>query len=96
MLRDCGDAFIFMNVTDRWQALSRRERDWALGLSFITTVAVIWVLASFLVQDIEAEGLDPFLLTYIANSLFVVLLPVHFLRQHFARRRQLLGYVKSR
>lgn len=35
------------------------------------------VLASFLVQDLEAEGLNPFLLTYIANSLFIVYLPAY-------------------
>ena len=85
-----------MSLANRWQGLSRRERDWTLGVSFITTVAVIWVLASFLVQDIEAEGLSPFLLTYIANSLFVVLLPIYFLKQHFARWRGADGYIKSR
>jgi hypothetical protein len=36
------------------------------------------VLASFLVQDLEAEGLNPFLLTYIANSLFIVYLPLYY------------------
>lgn len=46
-----------------------------LGLSFVLCVAVIWVAASFVVQDLVSAGLDPFLLTYIANSLFVVLLP---------------------
>ena len=47
-----------------------------MGLSFVFCVAVIWVAASFLVQDLEKEGINPFVLTYIANSLFIVLLPV--------------------
>ena len=35
-------------------------------------------------QDLEAEGLNPFLLTYIANSLFMVYLPVYALAKRFA------------
>ena len=85
-----------MTLSDGWRGWTQREKDWALGLSFITTVAVIWVLASFLVQDIEAEGLDPFLLTYIANSLFVVLLPIHYLSQHWQQQRFHANYSKSR
>ena len=52
------------------------QRNHALGLSFVLCVAVIWVAASFLVQDLVHAGLDPFLLTYIANSLFIALLPL--------------------
>ena len=44
----------------------------------------VQVLASFLVQDLEAQGLNPFLLTYIANSLFIVYLPAYALVKHFA------------
>lgn len=61
------------------------QRKHALGLSFVLYVAVIWVAASFVVQDLASAGLNPFLLTYIANSLFVVLLPlsgVAAFRQH--------------
>jgi hypothetical protein len=32
---------------------------------------------SFLLQDLVTNGLPAFLLTYIANSLFVLYLPVH-------------------
>ena len=53
-----------------------RQREQALGICFVFTVAVIWVAASFLVQNLEQQGINPFLLTYIANSLFVVLIPV--------------------
>lgn len=52
------------------------QRTNALGLSFVLYVAVIWVASSFVVQDLVSAGLNPFLLTYIANSLFIVLLPV--------------------
>lgn len=59
-----------------------------LGLGFILAVAVIWVLASFIVQDIEHTGVNPAVLTLIANSLFAIYLPVHYanLRIQSARR----------
>lgn len=44
-----------------------------------TLVVHSQVLASFLVQDLESEGLNPFLLTYIANSLFIIYLPLYYL-----------------
>ena len=55
----------------------------ALGYAFIFLVCVIWVGGSFLVTSLEAQGLSPFLLTYVCNALFVVLLPVYFGRQHY-------------
>ena len=55
------------------------QGDRAVGLAFVFAVALIWVLASFLVQDLEGQGLPAFLLTYIANSLFVVYLPLYYL-----------------
>ena len=64
-----------------WSSLSQGARDRALGILFIVLVAVIWVLASFLVQEVEAEGLSPFALTYIANSLFIIYLPIYFVTQ---------------
>jgi len=48
---------------------------------------MVQVLASFLVQDLEAEGLNPFLLTYIANSLFIIYLPAYALVKQFASHR---------
>jgi hypothetical protein len=70
----------------RWQALTGAQRDRALGLFFILIVALIWVLASFLVQEVEKEGLNPFLLTYIANSLFVVYIPLYYGITKFQQR----------
>lgn len=49
---------------------------WALGMSFVIAVAVIWVIASFVVQFVEEAGTTPFLLTYICNSLFVLYIPL--------------------
>jgi solute carrier family 35 protein F5 len=46
------------------------------GLSFVVTTALIWVAASFLVQGIESGGLGPLPLTYIANSMFSLYLPI--------------------
>eukprot|EP01025_Chloroclados_australasicus_P050045 TRINITY_DN5716_c0_g1_i1.p2 TRINITY_DN5716_c0_g1~~TRINITY_DN5716_c0_g1_i1.p2 ORF type:complete len:388 (+),score=33.72 TRINITY_DN5716_c0_g1_i1:23-1165(+) len=48
----------------------------ALGLVFVFLVALIWQLASYIVQSIESQGLSPFILTYLANSLFIILLPI--------------------
>lgn len=63
-------------VVSAWSSVDAKQRDQILGLCFVLTVAVIWVAASFLVQNLEQQGINPFLLTYIANSLFVVLIPV--------------------
>jgi solute carrier family 35, member F5 len=54
---------------------------YALGLVFIFIVAIIWALASILVQYLYNDtSFDaPFLLTYIGTSLFTVLLPIHWL-----------------
>ncbi len=71
-----------------WRALSQGARDRALGIIFILLVAIIWVLASFLVQEVEAEGLSPFLLTYIANSLFVIYLPIYYVTRQVQRHRK--------
>lgn len=69
-----------------WQRLPLQQKNRLLGLFFIFIVALIWVLASFIVQEIEGEGLNPFILTYIANSLFIVLLPIHYIRTILRRR----------
>lgn len=53
------------------------DSSYALGLSFIFLVAIIWSAASVLVQYLY-QGLNfnsPFLLTYIGTSLFVILIP---------------------
>lgn len=63
-------------VSSAWSSSDVKQRSQVLGVCFVLTVAVIWVAASFLVQILEQQGLNPFLLTYIANSLFVVLVPV--------------------
>jgi solute carrier family 35 protein F5 len=62
-----------------WEALGLNNKNRALGLIFITIVATIWVVASFVVQDIEGLGVHPLILTYIANSLFAVFLPIHWI-----------------
>ena len=47
--------------------------------SLTASTAPCQVLASFLVQDLESGGLNPFLLTYIANSLFIIYLPIQYM-----------------
>lgn len=49
---------------------------WALGLVYIFLVATIWIAASFVVQSVVDAGVSPFLVSYICNSLFVVLIPI--------------------
>ena len=73
-----------------WSSLSQGTRDRSLGILFIFLVAVTWVLASFLVQEVEAEGLSPFALTYIANSLFIIYLPVYFVTQKLKQHRKVM------
>mmetsp|Transcript_42545 Transcript_42545/g.70997 ORF Transcript_42545/g.70997 Transcript_42545/m.70997 type:complete len:422 (-) Transcript_42545:50-1315(-) len=47
-----------------------------IGYTFILIVALVWVAASFIVQEIVSDGIPPFVLTYICNSMFVLYLPV--------------------
>eukprot|EP00887_Chlorella_sp_A99_P006449 scaffold3.g6449.t1 len=70
------------------EALALRDRRRLLGLSFILAVAVIWVLASFIVQDIERTGVSPAVLTFIANSLFSLYLPIYYLNLRVQRALQ--------
>lgn len=64
---------------------------YSLGLFFIFLVAVIWSIASIVVQYLYTnQHFDsPFLLTYIGTSLFVLLLLSHFL---WERKHQLCCY----
>lgn len=50
--------------------------NWVLGLIYIFLVAAIWIAASFVVQSVVDEGVSPFLVTYICNSLFVIYIPL--------------------
>lgn len=56
---------------------------WGLGLIYIIAVALIWIAASFVVQSVVDDGVSPFLVTYICNSLFVVLLPIVEIGRYF-------------
>ncbi|KAG0614085.1 hypothetical protein M758_6G150100 [Ceratodon purpureus] len=49
---------------------------WMLGMLYVVLVAVIWIIASFVVQSVVDAGVSPFLISYICNSLFVVYLPI--------------------
>ncbi|KAL6766447.1 hypothetical protein ACKKBG_A36035 [Auxenochlorella protothecoides x Auxenochlorella symbiontica] len=56
------------------------------GLFFVVCVASIWVAASFVVQDIQAAGAKPAVLTYIANSLFALYLPLYYFKAWLSGR----------
>jgi len=53
----------------------QQKRNWTLGLFFTFIVVLIWVGASFLIQNIEGKLEAPFFLTYMATNLFMCLLP---------------------
>ena len=63
------------------------DSNYLKGVLCTVIAAVIWVLASFVVQEVEDEGLSPFILSYIANSLFVIFLPIDYLRERGYFRR---------
>ncbi|CAI5511244.1 unnamed protein product [Closterium sp. Naga37s-1] len=49
---------------------------WLQGMALVVAVALIWISASYMVQAVVEDGLAPFILTYICNSLFVLYIPV--------------------
>ncbi|XP_010547058.1 PREDICTED: thiamine-repressible mitochondrial transport protein THI74 [Tarenaya hassleriana] len=56
--------------------MSSKVWRWVLGLIYIFAVATIWIAASFVVQSVVDEGVSPFLVTFICNSLFMIYLPI--------------------
>lgn len=56
-----------------------------LGISFVVLVSFIWVIASFLVQNIEETGVHPVVVTYISNSLFALYFPIFWVGQSLGR-----------
>lgn len=71
------------------------DRRKVLGLAFILAVALIWVAASFFVQGIEERGAHPAVLTFVANSLFAIYVPVYYLNLRLRRRRQAAAAAKE-
>ncbi|OEU19806.1 hypothetical protein FRACYDRAFT_181871 [Fragilariopsis cylindrus CCMP1102] len=63
---------------------------YALGLVFIVLVAIIWSIASILVQYLyhNQDFHAPFLLTYIGTSLFVIQLPLNWLYKRWVEYRR--------
>jgi len=65
----------------------KKERRRLTGLSLIFATAIIWVVSSFISQYLVQPGADhkqavpPFLLTYLATSLFTLYLPFVYGRQ---------------
>lgn len=67
-----------------------------LGLSFVLAVAIIWVLASFVVQGIEERGAHPAVLTLVANSLFALYLPVYWANLRWRKRHAARAHAAAR
>ncbi|MCO5606274.1 hypothetical protein L7F22_060461 [Adiantum nelumboides] len=54
----------------------RKTWQWILGMLYVTAVALIWIVASFVVQSVVSAGVSPFLIAYVCNSLFIVYIPI--------------------
>lgn len=70
--------------------MDRSHRAWLQGMLFVLAVAVIWIVASYVVQSVEGGGtpggLSPFILTYICNSLFIVYIPIVEIKRFFKKK----------
>lgn len=53
-----------------------RTWQWILGMLYVVAVAVIWIVASFVVQSVVDSGVSPFLISYVCNTLFLVYIPI--------------------
>ncbi|VUG16747.1 DEBR0S1_24652g1_1 [Brettanomyces bruxellensis] len=62
----------------------RKSQDWSLGLFFLLCVVLLWVLSSFLLNDLFEKGIysKPFLITWINTSAFTFYLIPYYLRYH--------------
>lgn len=65
------------------KVLNKDSWRWALGIIYIIAVASIWIAASYIVQTVVDEGVSPFLLSYICNSLFMVYIPIVEIARYF-------------
>ena len=63
-----------------------RKNKKIVGFSCILIAATVWVVSSYWVTDLEGQGVTPLLLTSIANCMFAVVLPVHFIRHYITMR----------
>lgn len=71
-----------MSANNLWEKSLKILRDKQVkGILCTVAAAIIWVLASFVVQRVEDQGLSPFVLSYIANSLFVIFLPLDYFQK---------------
>jgi hypothetical protein len=61
----------------------RLTYDWGKGLFFILCVSIIWAASSVLVQHVydDLEFRAPLFVTYVASSLFMVFLPLWWVKQ---------------
>lgn len=57
--------------------------DRSVGILLVLTVSLIWILASYLVQYLEDQKVSPFLITYICNTLFLIFLPLVWIKRKF-------------
>ena len=66
------------------QLMARQQ--YVSGLGLLLIVVLIWTVSSFVVQDILSEsGARAFFITYFANSLFMLQLPIVFTWRYFRK-----------
>lgn len=85
-------------IVDRLQQMVRIQREaccsgfrcshggggrWTLGVFYVVSVAAIWIAASYIVQSVVDDGVSPFLITYICNSLFLIYIPLVEIARYF-------------
>lgn len=63
-----------------WRNVTPELRDRSVGMLYIIFVSTIWVVASFVVKDMEESVPDAILLTYISNALFIICFPIAILK----------------
>jgi solute carrier family 35, member F5 len=73
---------------------SKRAREWSLGLFFLCCVVVLWVLSSFLLNDLFERGTysKPFFITWFNTASFVFYLIPYYFDQWRSRKGKGLHY----
>lgn len=63
---------------------SQRSREWSLGLFFLCCVVVLWVLSSFLLNNLFEQGTysKPFLITWFNTASFSLYLIPYYLKHY--------------
>lgn len=75
-----------------FSSISNRSREWSLGLFFLCCVVVLWVLSSFLLNDLFEQGSysKPFLITWFNTASFTLYLIPYYYKEWNRKKHHLL------